>query len=220
MQEDRSSGEFALARTGLVLAGVAVVLQTVLYLLNLYVFPRRLWILELDEGELVTWVTSAATFSAGLLAFLLGFVVPSERVRGSAIAVGAALMAFDDAALLHERISYRIADALEISRTNIEIIWPVLYFPILAAVAILLFQTTASEPRALKLYLAGLGALVAAVAMEVAGHGLRDLPDSAWQWTLETVLEEGAETGGWILVATAVALRLIATMRDPPRASR
>ena len=212
---DCSGSESALVRTGLVLACVAVTGQTALYLVHVYVLDRSFWIMELDEGPLVTWATSVTTFSAGLLALLVGFLVPSERMRGPVIAVGAAFMSFDDAASVHERISYRIADTLEISRTYIQIIWPVLYFPLLATVAILLFQITRHNRCARSLYLTGLGALAAAVVFEVAGLALGDMSLSAWPWTLETVLEEGAETGGWIVIATAVAVRLMTAMRDP-----
>ena len=78
-----------------------------------------------------------------------------------------------------------------------------------------MFQLALGKKVSRDLVVMGLVALAAAVVFEVARVALDQahVPLLTWPWTIETVLEEGAETAGWILITTAVAVRLITARR-------
>lgn len=200
-----------LITTGVLLACLAVVVQTALYLVHVYALDRSVAMFDLEEGGLVTWATSSATFSAGVVALLLSFVDSSQRLRGPAIGLGTVFISFDDAVFLHERIAFGITGALTIPDSYAQIIWPSLYFPLLIAVAVLLVQLARDTPSAHSLIVLGLLGLATAVVLEIAGIALDQAhvhPES-WLWTVEIVVEEGLELAGWILITTGAAVRLI-----------
>ena len=203
--------EHGIARMGVGIALLAFAIQSALYTVNVYAFDRSIVLFDLEEGGLVTWASSSAAFAVGLIALLLSFIDEPQRLRGKAIAAAAAFISFDDAVLVHERAAFRIAEQLELSDTYVQLIWPTLYFPFLVAVAVLLFQLARNTRTAHRLIVAGLVALMAAIAMEVAGLALdrTDAGARGWARTLEITLEEGAELLGWILIATGAAVRLL-----------
>ena len=200
-----------LVTTGVVLAVSAVALLSALYLVHVYALDRDTAMFDLEEGGLVTWASSSATFSAGVVALLLSFIDSSQRLRGPAIALGAAFLSFDDANFLHERIAFGITGALNVSDSYVQIIWPTLYFPLLAAVALLLLQLARDTTMARHLIVLGLLALVSGVAMEIAGIALDQahVDPESWPWTVEIIMEEGIELAGWILITTGAAVRLV-----------
>jgi hypothetical protein len=205
--------------TGVVLAVATVALQSALYLVHVYALDRGTQMFDLEEGGLVTWLSSSATFAAGLVAFLLSYVDGSQRIRGPALALAIGFLSFDDANFLHERISFRIQEAIDVSDTYLLVIWPMLYFPLLVAVAVLLLQVARETHVAQRLVSIGLLMLVAAVGMEVAGVALdkAGVDPHSWLWTLETICEEGLELAGWILIATGISARLLTLTASPSR---
>ena len=206
-----------LVATGLILAGAAVVLQTCLYVLNVYGLNRAVDLFDLEEGGLVTWVTSSTTFSAAVLVLILGLIDPARKHRTTALAAGLAFISFDDAVFLHERIASRIAAELDVSDSYIQVIWPLLYLPLLATIAVLLLGLARNTRPAHRLVVAGLAILAGAVALEVASHALSraDVESDSWLWVLEISLEEGAELVGWVLIAIGAAIRLVAVAETP-----
>lgn len=204
--------------TGLILAGGAVVLQTSLYALNVYGLNRTVHMFDLEEGGLVTWATSSTTFSSAVLVLILGLIDPAQKLRGPALAAGLAFISFDDAVFLHERIAYRIVAELDVSEAYVQVIWPVLYLPLLVAIAVLLLGLARDTQPAHRLVVAGLAILVGAVTLEVAGHALSQagVQANSWPWVLATSLEEGAELVGWILIAIGAAIRLVAVAKETP----
>jgi hypothetical protein len=201
-----------IAATGTVLACAAVALQTLVYLVDIYAFDRSIALFDLDEGGLVTWASSCATFAVAMAAFLLGFVDPRRRASATGAAVAAAYLSFDDAVIIHEDLGLEIAEALGLSSSYAQVIWPALYFPLVAALMVLLVRLGRATPEAFRLVRLGLGLLIAAIALNMAGIVLdfADVDKASFAWTVEIVLEEGLELAGWILVATGLSIRLLA----------
>ena len=196
--------------TGLAFACAAFAIQTLLALVNVYAADRSVAQLDLEEGGVVTWAASSATIAVGVIALILSFVDPGQRRRGPAIALGVAFLSFDDALFLHERLGFRLTEALEVADTYVQL-WPTLYLPLLATVAVLIVQLTRDTPVARSLIVLGLATLVVAIGLEVAGLALdrAGVDEEDWLRTLERTLEEGLELSGWIVVATGVAARLV-----------
>ena len=205
--------QHSLVVTGVVLALLAVAIQTVLYLADVYVFDRRVGTFDVDtEGGFPAWAASVAIFSTGFVALLLSVVESSRLLRLLGLAAAATFLSFDEALGVHERLGLAVTEALDVSDTYLRIAWPVVYLPLLAAVAALVFELArASTGPARRLLTIGLVVLAGAVALEVAGLALDLVPsltDTAWLYTLEIALEEGAELLGWLLLTTGLAVRL------------
>lgn len=194
---------------GIVLACAAAAAQTALYAVNAVVFDYRIDLFEIQEGGLVTWAAASTTFTAGAFALLVGVVDPAERWRGTAVALGLAFLSLDDAVVIHEELAFRATDALSVSRTYAQVLWPAAYLPLLVVVTVLLVRLARGAADALRMVVAGLGLLAAGVALEVAGVRVDRPP-------LEKsaiVLEEAVEIAGWVLVATGMAIRLVTLPR-------
>lgn len=201
-----------LVTAGVVIAAVAFAALTGLYLADVYVFDRSLAALDLEEGALVTWATSSAAFAVAFVAFLLSFFDATQRVRLAVITCIVAFVSFDDAAVVHERVAQRVAVELELADTYVQVIWPLLYLPLLATAAALLLRFAHETPVAHRLVVAGLLALVAAVGLEIVSVALdrADFGPDSLPRVLEVAVEEGLEVVGWILVATGATIRLLA----------
>jgi hypothetical protein len=217
-----TSAERRAVRLGIALAVGAAILVDVMFLVDIYAGDRTIDLFNLDEGGLVTWASSSATFGVAVIALLLSFIDPTQQWRGVALAAGTAYLSFDDAEVIHERLASDVTGALGIAESYDQVVWPIFYFPLLAAVALLLVQLGERTPASRRLILAGLGCLAVGVVLEVTGIGLDKLdygPES-WPRTLEAILEEGIELAGWILIATGAAVRVISLVdssrSDPP----
>lgn len=196
---------------GVTTAAVGMAVLAVGYLIHVYALDRDTALLDLEEGGLVTWVSASATFGAGLVAALISFVDPAQAVSGAVLGVACAFLSFDDAVTLHEHIGFGITGAADISDSYVQLIWPALYLPLLAVVAILFERIARDTPPARRIILVGLALLVAAVGLEAAGVVLdrADVSPGSWLWTVEITLEEGIEYAGWVLIATGGAARLV-----------
>ena len=216
MNRSRSAADICgrLAKTGVLLACVAAGVQTILYLLDVYALDRSVSMFDVDEGAVSTWASSCATFAVGFVALLLYFVDPRERLRGLSLALACAYLSLDDAATLHETIADKVTAASDLSGTYVQVVWPVLYFPLLVAVAVMLLRLADETAVARRLVVAGLALLVVGVAMEVTGVALdkADVAKTSWPWTAEFTLEEGVELAGWILIAAGASVRFITSM--------
>jgi hypothetical protein len=221
MTKETSSARRA-ARLGIALAVSAAILVDLMFLVDIYAGNRTIELFDLDEGGLVTWASSSATFAVAVIALLLSFIDPTQRWRGVALAAGTAYMSFDDAEVIHERLASEGTGALGIAETYVQAVWPLFYFPLLAGVTLLLLQLGQRTPAAHRLIFVGLGCLALGVVLEVTGIGLDklDYEPESWPRTLEAMLEEGIELAGWILIATGAAVRVITLVdsgsSDPP----
>ena len=159
-----------LAVAGVCLAVAAVAIQSVLYLADVYVLDRRVATFDVDrEGGLGGWASTVAIFSTALLALLFAVIHSARRMQLLVLAGAAAFLSFDEALMVHERIGLKATDALDVSDTYLRVSWPVLYLPLLGAVAvILILLARASTHPARSLLIVGLGLLAAAVGLEIA----------------------------------------------------
>ena len=203
-----------LVAAGVLLALLAVTVQTALYMADIYAFDRRVRTLDLDgEGGFAAWTGSVATFSTGFVALLLSFVESSRRLCLLALAGAVTFLSIDESLIIHERLGLAITEALDLSDKYVRVAWPAVYLPLLVAVAALVFQLarTSTDP-ARRLLVGGLVVLAGAVGLEIAKLALDlipSLPIRGWLYTAQIALEEGAELAGWILLTTGLAVRLL-----------
>jgi hypothetical protein len=200
---------------GVLLTVAAVAVQTALYLADVYVLDRRVGTFDVDgEGGLSAWAASVTTFSTALLALLLALVQSARRVHLFVLAAAAAFLSFDEVVIVHERIGLKVTEALDLSNTYLRIAWPIVYLPLLATVAAILFQLARANTDPVRSLLGiGLALLACAVGLEIGGLALDLIPtltETSWLYTMEIALEEGAELAGWILITTGVAVLLLA----------
>lgn len=189
------------AVAGVTLTLVAVLLQTGVHVLNAVTFEYDA--LDADgEQTVFSWMGSVVTFAAALACVLL---VATGLGRGRLLLSLAGLLAFlslDEAISIHERISIRIANVLDLSIVWIRVIWPIVYLPLLIAVLALLLAAVRSAPRDnARLVLVGLGCLSGAVVSELVSVSLSS---SGLADALEVTIEEGLELAGWGLIATGL----------------
>jgi hypothetical protein len=220
---------------GVMVAAVAVGTQTALHLLATLVLDASSgmpWWLDADhEGTPFTWGSGVATFAA---AFALMLIVLVRNTAAPGLIVLAALIAFlslDDILRLHEQLAQKLGErAFEDIRPDfIDRSWVLVYVPLLALVAVLLLRMTRDRRPADRLVRLGLLLLAVAVAFEVASLGPTSLADGGTTWpdSIEVALEEGAELGGWILVAAGLSAILVVDVahvlggaRPPPERMR
>ena len=202
----------SLVVAGVLLALLAVTVQTALYMADIYAFDRRVRTFDIDsEGGFPAWAASIATFSTGFAALLLSFVESSRRLRLLALAGAVTFLSLDESLIIHERLGLAVTEALNLSDKYLRVAWPAVYLPLLAAVAALVFQLarTSTDP-ARRLLVIGLVVLAGAVGLEIAGLALDLIPGTrGWLYTAQIALEEGAELAGWILLTTGLAVRLL-----------
>jgi hypothetical protein len=199
----------ALLRVGLAIAAITVTAQAVAHVIGVQLLDDRYLHLNADdELGLPAWVSSSATFAAAFAAFLLALM--QARIDASLLVL-AGLLAFfslDDAIAVHERLGERVADTLGYGETAQRLIWLILFLPLFAVAGLLLLRSARRLPTQLAglMYL-GLGLLLLALTTELvssAAYELADVERGSWPDTVEVVLEESAELGGWILIATAL----------------
>jgi hypothetical protein len=205
----------------LALAGVAV--QTAVDLFDFWALDREVEVLLVDSDlGVFTWASVAATFGVALGAFLLSLAAPERRNVLWLVAAVAAFLSLDDQVGIHERLGDLADRAESLARWEpSRVLWPGLYLPLLAALAVALVAVARELPRdARRFVVAGLALLAAAVALEVLSAGvIRSGHDrGSLLYELETVLEEGAELAGWILIAGALlsAFALACEARPKP----
>lgn len=161
-----------------------------------------------EEGNLWAWTHVVA------LVAVTGSVAlhAAQRAAGRALWFAAATLLFLSADEFLE-IHGRVADTLVFFPHAGRIIWPVLYFPLLASLLIVLWR--AVEPhgdRARAMVRGGLLLLCVAVLCELASVGVYVVADGdGLLYNLEVALEEGAEVAGWLLVAGGFASVVVAT---------
>jgi hypothetical protein len=196
-------------RAGVWLAIAATAIQTVVHLANIVLLDRRFTLLDAESDISVwAWASTATEAAAAAFAALLAFAATRVAWRPLLLAGLLAFLSADDILALHERIAI---DQLGPIPHASRLIWPLVFGPILVLTGWLLFRGARdASPDVRRLTVTGLGALVLAVLMEAAtpvlfalGQGHGSLP-----YELESVIEEGLELGGFVLIATALAAQV------------
>ncbi len=194
-----------LVAVGLTPAVAAVALQTSVHLGNALLFDGRYGGLSADsEYTVFTWASRVAAFTAASVALSAAIVFGLSRLL--LLAALLAYFSLDDALRLHERLGESVA-SLGLPTYSSRLLWPALYVPLLALAFALLWVSARSGSKSARRCV-GFGALLlaAAVAAEAlstilfwAGAEPGDVTD-----VLEVAVEEGAELGGWILIAAGL----------------
>jgi hypothetical protein len=188
-------------------AAIAVAGQTVAHLTNAFFLDYEIRNMDADaDGNALSWAASVAIFAAALGAFLFSLFpsVPTRRfVALSAVFV---FFSLDEVAAIHENLASVAVRGLDVPSSVGRAGWPILYVPLLVYVVFSLWRLAASAPNRIRsAILLALGLLAFAVVAESIAtlwwsEDSRPLLDD-----LEVAVEEGAELGGWIFVATAFA---------------
>jgi hypothetical protein len=195
---------------GVRIALIGGVLLGVGHLLNVFVFDGDVWTLDAEsEVNVWAWASSVATFAAAFVALVLALLArAADAGRLWFLAFVLAFFSVDDILAIHERVGRAVRDdALDLESGWGRIVWPTIFFPLLASAFLILWRLGREAPpsagRVLRL---GLGLLAAAVALEIvsspwyiSGRDSNTVPGA-----LEVAFEEGCELAGWILVAAAL----------------
>jgi hypothetical protein len=141
-----------------------------------------------------------------------------------ALAAATTFLSFDDAASIHERLARAATRSLDAPVEYGRLLWPALYFPFLTGVAIILLDVARRYPGPVRnAMVGGLAALVAAVVLELSAFVLIEisgLTKTAWPLVCAIAIEEGAEVGGWILIAASLTAVLRTHAPEPSVAGR
>lgn len=188
---------------GAAAACVALLLLTSAQLANDLVFDRRYAHLNADlDGNALTWLSALATAAAAAFVITLARVL--ERRRLALVAGILGFFAIDDVAGLHERMG----DGLEaLGLPHSDGIWFPVYLPLFGFVFLTLWALGRQSELIAPAVHAGLLLLGFALAGEVSTAFVPwlDRTEHGALYTLEVGIEEGAELGGWILIASGLA---------------
>lgn len=218
--QDRTAAVAARILTGtLVLAVAAVALQTVVDLFDFWALGRDVELLLADSDlGVFSWASVAAT-SVVAVGGLLLLTVDGRRSRLLwFVAATAAYFSLDDQVGLHERMG-DIADRAEglAAWEPARLLWPALYLPLLVALFLGIWRLAGGfSRRPARFVTVGLALLAAAVVLEVFSAAVirAGFDRGSVLYELETVLEEGAELAGWILIAGAFLTAFVLALRD------
>jgi hypothetical protein len=199
-----------LSAAGMAIAFCAVVVQTVAHLVNAFALDGRHPGLDAaTEGNAFAWSASLATLVAAAGAVAVVLALPPVRVRVACLVVLVTFLGLDDMVDLHDTLASAVAPDLPGRLSDLGA-WtmPLVYLPVLAAGFLLIARAAwdAPFPAARPLWL-GLGLLAAAMAVRV-GAGVVTLEGEVFPRGVRAVgvaVQQGAELGGWILVAAGLA---------------
>ena len=203
---DREPVSDALLKLGLRTAVIAVAAQTAAHFTWAYVWPSLLLNADNDWGTFA-WASSVATFSAALAALALAYL-GAPRALMLALGVTLALFSLDDIAGVHERLADELGALIPWEHTGRAAgMLPLLPLMVLAFAA--LWRLSSAEAHRVRRQIRlGLALLVTAMFLETLVSAL--VRQGGWSgaelpMVLEVVFEEGAELGGWIMIAAALA---------------
>jgi hypothetical protein len=205
------------AKLGIAITAAAVVVQSGLHFLDVVVLDRRHPALDSDaEGSVAAWQGSVAQFAAALLVLLLAVRFPARRTGLVILAGVLAFFSFDDIVQVHEWLGRTVVDAIGASQRYGADVWPVLYLPLLAIVALGLWRVGDELGGEVQpLLVGGLALLGAGMFVELLSPAIRE-----WaSFVPEIVIEEAAELAGWGLIATALTVAVVAQFDTSRRAS-
>jgi hypothetical protein len=207
------------------IAVAGVVVQVVSQLLNYFVFDFEVWNLNVDaDNNSFAWASSVAQFATAFCCALLLLVGWWSRRRLLALTLILTFFSLDDIVRIHEEVAYSFReDILGVQLAYGRVIWPIMFFPLLAAAFVLLWRLAERAPaRAGQAIRAGLVMLVLAVLAEAFStvfHVGTD-PEGTLQDVLQVAVEESLELAAWVLIAGAAAATLCATLVNAGRSGR
>jgi hypothetical protein len=210
-------------RVAVALAIAGAVVQTISQLLNYFVFDFEIWNLNVDaDNNAFAWASSVAQFAAAFCCALLLLAGWWSFRRLLALTLILVYFSVDDIARFHEEIAYAFReDVLGLQLAYGRVIWPIMFFPLLAAAFILLWRFAEQAPeragRAVRLGLVMLVLAVFAEAFSTVFHVGTD-PEGTLQDILQVAVEESLELAAWVLIAGATAATLCATLIEKGRA--
>ena len=188
-------------------AVAAVSLQTAVHLGNAFFGGHDFFDVNKERNPFA-WASAVATFAVGFAAAVRAVTVRDRQRRFLLLAAIVAFFSLDEMVVIHERLGRGAADLLGLSESFARVLWPTLYAPLLAlALVLLVTLPRGAPPRVRRLAAVGVGLLAFAVVAEVASLPISTevAPGENWPHTIEGAFEEGAELGGWILLASAFA---------------
>jgi hypothetical protein len=209
-------------RVGLVIAVVGTLVQGLSELVDYFAFDLDVWNLNADaDNNAFAWASSVAQFAAAFCCSLLLIAGWWSFRRLLALTLILAFFSLDDIARFHEDLAFEFRqDVLGVQLAYGRVIWPILFFPLLAAAFILLWrfadQATARAAGFIRLSLV---MLVLAVFAEMGSTALGSDSEDTLPYVLEVVVEEGLELAAWVLIAAAAAAVLTTTLIRRGRAA-
>lgn len=213
----RELGE-RLAWLGSLFAFVAVVIQTATHLINVLLFDGRWEKLNVDvELGVFSWASSSATIAAAFAAAVLA-IGTRAGLRLWALVLVLTYFSLDDAVVIHERFGDSWATAVGLPGDPLRLLWVGALAPLLAAAFVLIWALARESTGVIRrVLIIGLASLVTAVVAEVVAA---NLVAAGWAQTaphlVEVVVEEGAELGGWILIASGLMARVVRVIATAP----
>jgi hypothetical protein len=204
-----------LTRLGGRLALIAVVVQTAAHLGNAYLLDYRLGLAN-AEGDTTAWSWSSAvvTFTVAFCLALRLVITRSGQLVDWLAVLGLMFLSQDDTNAYHERLSTVYRSISWLPDHSGRLLWPVLFAPLmLLIVFVLVRRSRSAAPHARSQVHVGIALLFAAILLEMASTALVNVVDyEHWSYVVEVALEEGAELGGWILVASGFTAMLVTTI--------
>jgi hypothetical protein len=198
---------------GITLAVAAFSIVLMSHLAYSFVFDRGVGFLNVEaENSSFSWASSVATFAAGFAALLTALGGHRPR-RYLALGGILAWFSFDDSVQVHERLGEWATTNVFAARDDYaHALWLVVFFPLLGAAFLLLWQVSRELPSRGRFVLRlGLVGLVVGIAAEAATAALYTVVGKGAEsvlGALEIAVEEGSELAGWILIATALSVGL------------
>lgn len=169
-----------------------------------------------------TWASVVATFTVAFVCLLTSIWRRHDFRPFAGAAVLCAFLSLDDSVEIHERLGNRLGDALDLPHFLSTRAWMILYLPVLAAAAALLWRLGQRVPEHIRRYHhAGLALLGLAILLEGVGIATGRLRETgtAVPHALRAGFEEAAELAGWILIAVSLTVALfwrIGGDEEPP----
>lgn len=208
-----------IVRFTVMLAGAAFLSLLVVHMVNQLAWDDPRVPLDADEDRSGwSWASVAAEAVAGaFLALLATTVVSSKGIKFAAAVM--IFLSLDDFIRIHENIGSMVT----LFPHSVRLLWPMIYFPLLAALMIVLWRIC--EGRAVEVRLltrSGLLMLAVAVVLEVFTVVLfaADQGHRSYFYELEVGLEEGLELAGWLLIAGGMAAALVDRLGHPRNIAR
>jgi hypothetical protein len=209
----RRAAASAVCRMALIVAVVAAAVQGFLHLLNLYVLDYASQLIDADKDvSLAGWFGTSATAGAAIGTAALGAIVSERRRACFVVAILLGYLSLDDMLVIHERLQPADNTLGPMGHAG-RLVWPIVYLPLLALVTIILYGLFILAPRPIRLAAwGGLACLAVAVVLEATSPVLFALGFDHGRLVYETevTVEEGLETGGWILIAFATIAACVA----------
>ena len=204
-------------RIGLVIAIVGTLVQTASELVDYFAFDLDVWNLNIDaDNNAFAWASSVAQFAAAFCCALLAIAGWWSSRLLLALTLILAFFSLDDIVRFHEDLAFEFReDVLGVQVAYGRIIWPIMFFPLLAAAFLLLWRFgDRAAARSGWFIRLGLVMLVLAVFAEMGSTTIGGDSENTLPYVLEVVVEEGLELAAWVLIATAMASTLSATLLD------